>query len=126
MPAESEILVGEISDAAIKQLVAVFGGRRIYVPYSLNPNHAIAKAIGIAQARRLSETYGGSPIFIPKTHCVIRRMRNLDILSAIINGEPISAIAQRYGMTARNVRIITHKMLGGNLKHYQRFKTPSK
>lgn len=114
MPAESEILIGEISDDAIKKLVASFGGRRIYVPQSIDPDHPITKTIGAVEAKRLSKINGGVMIFIPKKHKVTMRMRNLQILQALIQGESVETVSKRHGMTERNVRIIASKMVAGN------------
>lgn len=113
MPAESEILIGEISEWAIERLVSKFGGRRIYIPHQVDPDHTIAKTIGSIEAGRLTRIHGGSVVFIPKKHKITIRARNLRILQLLIADATVEEVAKRYGMTERNVRIIAQKMSSG-------------
>lgn len=120
MPTQSDILIGEVSDEAIKKLVAQFGGGRIYVPKQVDPNHPITQCIGTLEAQRLSKTNAGNTVFIPKKHKVTIRMRNLQILQALIRGETTDEVAKRHNMTKRNVRLIVAGLTRGKFEALQR------
>jgi hypothetical protein len=54
-----------LGDEAFVALAQAFGGTRLYVPATIDADHEIAQAIGLAAARRLSRRYAPDTIRVP-------------------------------------------------------------
>jgi len=66
-----------IGEEAAWRLARHFGGRRLFVPAELRPNHPIAVAIGAAAAARLVEHFREETLSVPKRVERQRRVHEL-------------------------------------------------
>jgi len=80
-----------------------FAGTRLYVPLTVTEEHDIARAIGVAAARRLSSRYAPAVIRVP----LAREVRARHYLA---NGESNARIATRLGMTETGVDKMVARM----------------
>ncbi|MBX9595079.1 MAG: hypothetical protein K2X46_11995 [Roseomonas sp.] len=64
-PAEVAWLSGIIGADATLRLVEERGGTSIFVPREVNQASPLAQLVGLGNARRLSEVYGGDYIAVP-------------------------------------------------------------
>jgi Homeodomain-like domain len=91
-------LAAAIGEEAAAQLVAAFGGTRLYVPHFPGPAEALSNAIGWEAARRLAQVYGGDRVDVPNP--TPRKVRILEMRAA---GFSVDAIARELGCTRRRV-----------------------
>jgi len=98
-----EDLAALIGLRATVLLAAWWGGCNIVVPAKRPDTSVIAKVIGEAPARRLSEAFGGEQLFIPRMNWFeeVRRARQVHNLRS--RGIPDADIAQIMVMTRREV-----------------------
>lgn len=91
-------------DDALK-FAAAFGGRRLYVPKarSLKADGAIVAAIGADAAMKIVAEYRGLEIMVPKCQRWLIAKRNAVIWSELQAGRSVRSVAERFGMTERNV-----------------------
>ena len=88
----TEQLIALLGEPAFVALAEAFGGRRLYVPTTIGPDHEIARAIGIDAARNLSERISPDQIRVP----LARELRACHYRAAgLSNG----AIGSRLGIT---------------------------
>lgn len=66
-----------IGEAAAQKLCAQLGGIQLYVPKQIGHNHPIAAAIGMGNAAKMAERFGGEALPLPKAHN--RRARVLEL-----------------------------------------------
>lgn len=85
-------LIALMGEAAFIAFAEAFGGRRLYVPTVIGPDHEIAKAIGADAARHLSERVSPDVIRVPLARDIRARHYRAAGLS---NGK----IASRLGIT---------------------------
>lgn len=78
------------------------GGARIYVPEVTNIEHPIALAIGLENAKKLSEHFSGEYLEIP-SKTAFRKLRNKLICKLYIDGKTANALAPLFGITRRQV-----------------------
>jgi hypothetical protein len=88
-------VVGE--DATLK-LIRAFGGTRLYVPHSPEPNDPLSCAIGHFAALKLARIYGGDRVDVPNPPP--RRVR---IMQLRASGMSVDAIARELQCTRRRV-----------------------
>lgn len=81
---------------ALVALTEAFGGRRLYVPQDLGPEHPIVRAIGAAAAGKLARRYSLAFIRVPLARELRARHYRAQGLS---NGE----IATKLGITETGV-----------------------
>ncbi len=93
-----EKLVEAIGRQAAEQLIAEFGGRRIYIPVMVAPCSPIACAIGTGAAAKLSRHFGGDRIQLP----VFTARRKITTLHAM--GKCVDEIAAALSCTRRWVQ----------------------
>jgi DNA-binding NarL/FixJ family response regulator len=91
---ELEALIGE---EALIRLAEAFGGTRLFVPVKMTARHAVAKAIGLDAARKLSDRLAPDVIRVP----LARRQRALHYRAALALSN--AQIARRLGMTEKGV-----------------------
>jgi hypothetical protein len=87
-----------IGEEAALQLIRAFGGTRLYVPHSPEPNDMLASAIGLAAAIKLARVYGGDRLDVPNPPP--RRLRIVQLREA---GMSVDAIAREVRCTRRRV-----------------------
>lgn len=96
-----------IGNELMIKLVNSFGGVRIYVPLhsrKVRPDHPLALAIGLEQARRLSEEFAGIELSIPRLAAGIRAVRNAEIHRLHKDDNwPAWRIARKFMLTERQV-----------------------
>lgn len=90
-------------------LVAAYGGTRVPVPASCQPNSRMARAIGLEPAVALARHYARDQIYIPSLLAVGRPRRDREIVAAHERGDKITALARRYRISERQVQKITKK-----------------
>jgi hypothetical protein len=90
--------------AAAVRLAGAFGGKIIYVLSDVDPNHAIAKAIGVAEAQWLSSNYGGERLEVPLGPFTARSRLFLDIYELLKQGLTEAEISKRLRCHIRTVR----------------------
>lgn len=64
-------------DDAVAKLSMDFGGKRLYIPHKCGDHSPMAASIGIAQAKKICETYGGLYWSVPVNAGKRRRINNL-------------------------------------------------
>jgi len=85
-----------LGDEGFAALTQAFGGTRLLVPRRLDEDHEIAKAIGIALAKRLSRRYAPDQLRVP----LAREHRALHYRG---QGLSNAEIARRLGITETGV-----------------------
>lgn len=109
MPRQSELLIDlthQIGYAETMELLRAWGGRRLRVPQTMEPEHPIALQIGFCAAGQLSYWYGGTRLELPAERNALLEVRNSNILRDLDKGVSVRSVADRYGMTPRHVRKI--------------------
>ena len=99
----TEQLIGLLGERAFVALAEAFGGRRLYVPTSVDPGHDIVQAIGETAARHLSQRVSPDVIRVPLARDIRARHYRAAGLS---NG----AIASRLGITEPAVNKLFARM----------------
>ncbi len=91
---------------ATLKLVESYGGVRLYVPKRIDDDHALARLIGLDNARLLSDAYGAEEHFdIPRAVAATRAVRDMQIRTdrkTMTHRE----LALKYGLTERQIRNI--------------------
>lgn len=88
---------------AFVRLAEAFGGTRLYVPTSIDPNHEIVIAIGEDAARKLVERLAPDVIKVPLA-------RELRARHYRANGQSNAQIARRLGITETGVERLFQRM----------------
>lgn len=91
-------LVSLIGLDSAARLVAAFGGMRLYVPHSPEPDDTLSELIGTAAACALAQVYGGDRIDVPNP-----TPRRIQIIELRANGVSIDVIARSLHCTRRRV-----------------------
>jgi len=91
-------LVSLIGIDSAGRLVAAFGGMRLYIPQSPEPEDTLSEAIGHLAALKLAGVYGGDRIDVPNP--TPRRTRIIELRA---NGVSIDLIARSLHCTRRRV-----------------------
>ena len=96
------------------KLVEAYGGVRIYVPKRVEPDHELARLIGLSNAEALSGAYGGEVHFdIPKAELALKAVRNAKIRSLRAEGVSVRNLSlnPEFGrLTERTIRDICGEM----------------
>lgn len=100
----TEQLIALMGEEAFVAFCEAFGGRRLYVPTAIGADHDIAKAIGVAAARHLSERVSPDVIRVPLAREV--RARHYRAALGLSNG----AIATKLGITEPAVNKLFARM----------------
>jgi Mor family transcriptional regulator len=96
-------LEGIIGLEATLKLVDRWGGVQLYVPETMDANHAIAGLIGIKAAEELASYYGRERLNIPLARNYHRARRNRDLWLRHKAGESASQLALAFGISLRQV-----------------------
>lgn len=97
---ELEGLIG--LDNTLK-LVDRWGGVQLYVPETMDENHAIVKLIGMKAAEELATYYGRERLNIPLARNYHRARRNRDLWLRHKAGESASQLALSFEISLRQV-----------------------
>lgn len=96
-----ETITEAIGVSAAAKIVEEFGGRRLYVARSPQPEDALVRLIGERAAAELARMFGGDRIMIPAD--AERAHRRRRILEARSRGLTISSVAREIRCTERYV-----------------------
>ena len=95
--------------AATLDLVRAYGGLRIYIPTParVQPDHPIAKIIGVDALMALAEVYGAEDHFsLPKAERAILAVRNARIARAYETHKTARELAAENNLTERQIERI--------------------
>ncbi len=95
-----------IGITATMAIVQQFGGVRLYVPISIPSGHILINLVGIQNAEKLADRFGGQEHFdIPKAEAALRQVRDHEIKQ---HWPQLSQreLALKYRLTERRVREI--------------------
>ena len=96
-------LIALIGEDGLIALAEAYGGRRLYVPEKLDPDHGITKAIGEERAAKLNRLYSLAYIRVP----IARELRAVHYRKrGLSNGE----IATKLGIVEPSVDKIFARM----------------
>ena len=99
-------IAGLIGEVAAMKLVSAYGGQRLYVPApdSVDQGHALARTIGLNEARALAEEFAGiGTLYIPLASTSQAAQRHAAIVEARAGGASIPVIARRLKVSTRCV-----------------------
>jgi len=99
-------LSDKIGFADTIEIVRRWGGRRLYIPVSIEEDNPLAIAIGLERARRLSDHYGGQQLELPAERNALLELRNAEILRQHRAGKSMEFIALQFGVTRQAVGYI--------------------
>jgi hypothetical protein len=85
-----------LGEEGLIALAENFGGRRLYVPGDIKPDHPIAQALGEQRARKLASLYSPAQIRVPLARTIRARHYRA-------NGDSNGEIATKLGMTETGV-----------------------
>jgi hypothetical protein len=108
-------LVSLIGNQGAARLIAAFGGMRVYVPHSPEPDDTLSENIGHETAVMLSQVYGGDRIDIPNP--TPRRSRIIELRAT---GVSIDVIARSLRGTRRRVFQVLAEARRERIKSFDR------
>lgn len=92
------------SDVAGEQLSYDFGGRRIYIPHKVGVHHPIAVSIGLEEAKKICDAWGGLDFDVPMS--MRKRKAAFELKKS---GHSVSQIAEKLTCTERTVYNLLRK-----------------
>lgn len=101
-------LVGEKTTA--KLIAQHGGGKGLYIPVKINPDHHLYQLLGAEAAQFLVAEFGGLTVEIPRAPVLQRIERNQKILADREAGMSHSELAIKYQLTTRAIRNIVPKV----------------
>lgn len=105
-----EDLGAEIGFTATTALVAWFGGANLYVPSEVDPDHLLARTIGMPAFRRLVMQWGGETLWIPINHAYEIDRRSREAANLLARGMGSKAVSQALGISERRVQQLRAKL----------------
>lgn len=102
-------LVGLVGLEATRQLIAQWGGQYLYFPETVADDHPLAITVGVANARRLSQQYGGLRLMIPIGYAFSQRERNQAIREAHAAGATVGDLVRRFHLCDRTIYYVLAK-----------------
>lgn len=95
-----------IGEEAGAKLAAQYGGTRLYIPATLQPEHPICQLLGQESAQLLANEFGGLTLEIPRNVALYIAQRNAMILHERAIGTTQRQLAIKYHLTERTIRNI--------------------
>ncbi len=90
-----------------------FAGMRVVVPKKMpDLQHALCVELGEDGCRRLVASFGGEVINVPVCDAAKRRLRDESIRDLIATGVTVNDLANRFGLTYRQVQAIARGVAG--------------
>lgn len=102
-------LVGLVGLEATRQLIAVWGGQHLYFPETVPADHPLALEVGLHQAERLSQRFGGLRLLIPLGYAFSQRERNRAIREAHAAGATVPDLVRRFHLCERTIYYVLAK-----------------
>lgn len=96
-------IASAIGRTAARQLVETLGGQRFYVPRSVGPNHAIARAIGPDAAAELARYFHGTWLALPMPASLSRNPASVRAIAATDPALTRQKLAGQTGYSERQV-----------------------
>lgn len=100
---EIKVVTGEEGAA---NLVAHYGGTRLYIPHTSKTDHLLCQLIGQEAAQKLSYEFAGMSVDIPRAAQMLIAQRNGLIAADRATGMSQRQLALKYGLTERTIRKI--------------------
>ena len=99
--------IGDLVDAMgwtpTLRLLGCFGGSSVYVPKKAASGSRLHAVLGDDALAKLAAVYPGETVELPKIDHVQRQMRDLQIVSDLRRGCSSGALAEKYGLTRRQI-----------------------
>lgn len=108
LPARTAVLAEVAGLPAAIKLVELRGGRRVYIPKTAHPDHWLVPHIGLDALQALARHYRGADIEIDR--CL--GLKRAIVVAEYERGVPVSRLAETYGCTERNIRLMTIAAIG--------------
>lgn len=86
------------------ELIQGWGGKKLYVPHEIPPDHPLSLRLGPYSSGRLSALYGGNTLDLPPLTGALRFSRNQEIRRRYLAGENKAQLARAFGLSERMVR----------------------
>jgi len=106
LPPTAQVIADVIGRDATLLLAGKVANRNLYIPYSLDENHWIARVIGYAKAHALKQEFGGLHMSLATCDHYYTRERNELIKADYLNGISTIALASKYSVTQRRIQHI--------------------
>lgn len=106
LPASLQDMAEVIGDDDTMKLVENYGGTRIFVPHRMGAQHKLATLLGLEQARKLSNVFGGEALTIAQCSKLFKYKRNEEIRKKYDEGVSITVMVREYGITERQIYAI--------------------
>lgn len=103
LPHSIQQLLDVLSINSVIVLIQVYGGSRLIVPKTADPNHELALLIGYDELKRFCEAYKSLVISLPRCLKAINFVRDNAILKDKRAGLTIAELARQYRLTERNI-----------------------
>ncbi|MBI2801267.1 MAG: hypothetical protein HYX63_13480 [Gammaproteobacteria bacterium] len=84
-------------------LVDAYGGTRVWIPEQYQPQHPLAKVIGVTAAKTLVGRYALDHLMIPKCAAALRSARDQAVRARYDEGETARTLARAYGITETRI-----------------------
>ena len=95
-------LVNRLSRAYTKGHPA--GQPILYVPKSLSSDHPLTRILGLPDAQRIVQAFGGEILYPATCFEVLRQRRNHEVIGLVRQGWHVRDVARAFGLTVRQVR----------------------
>lgn len=93
-----------LGPSATERLCGLYGGGRLYIPGRIGPDHALHTLLGPAMCAALARECAGLLVSVPRRLSMQGRAeRDAAIRAAYQQDVPVPALANRYGLTERQV-----------------------
>jgi len=106
LPGELRRMAELIGLPAALRLAEARGGRRLYFPYGVDPEHNLVQLIGQEAADILCREYAGERLEIPRALGYAQAVRNAHIRQSRAKGISQSALAGEHRLSERHIRNI--------------------
>jgi len=92
------------------RLLRAFGGRRLYIPSTLDDEHPITWVVGRTHAQTLTSQFGGERLDLPDEQSIVLDLRNQRIAAEYRRGHSVRQLARTYSLSPRGIRKILCKL----------------
>ena len=106
LPPTAQVIADVIGREATLILAGKVANRNLYIPYSLDDTHWIAKTIGYAKAHALKQEFGGLHMSLANCVHYYTRERNEHIKEDYLSGVSTITLADKYQISQRRVQHI--------------------
>ncbi|MDP2202432.1 MAG: Mor transcription activator family protein [Methylicorpusculum sp.] len=90
-------------EAVMWKVWSYYGGGHLFVPMRCGPDHQLSTLLGVSDAVKFCEVFGGDTLTIPKAESAKRAVRNGLIRQARLDGADNFTLCRRFGLTERQI-----------------------